>query len=82
MPRMQIYLPAELYAAVKRGGLPASELLQDAVRAEVRRRELLAASDQYVADLAAQVGKPTAQQRSRAEAVSRRIVARSRRKAS
>ena len=81
MPRMQIYLPDELYEAVKEGGLPASELLQNAVRAEVRRRELLAAGEQYTADLAAQVGRPSAQQRARAAAVSKRIVARSHRKA-
>lgn len=78
---MQIYLPDELYEAVKKGGLPASELLQDAVRAEVRRRALLAAGEQYVADLAARVGRPSAQQRARAAAVSNRIAVRSHRKA-
>jgi len=36
---------------------PASELLQDAVRAEVRRRQLLAAGDKYVEELIAEVGK-------------------------
>jgi post-segregation antitoxin (ccd killing protein) len=82
MPRMQIYLPDDLYQAVKEGELPASELLQHAVRAEVRRRELLAAGEKYIADLTAEVGKPSAQQRSRAAAVSRRIVIRSQRKAS
>lgn len=82
MPRMQVYLPDELYEAVKKGGLPASELLQDAVRVEVRRRELLAAGERYIADLAAQVGPPSAQQRARAAAVAKRIVARSHRKAS
>lgn len=81
MPRMQIYLPDELYKAVKAGGLPASELLQDAVRAEVRRRELLAAGERYIGELAVQVGRPSAQQRSQATAVSKRIVARSYRKA-
>jgi len=34
MPRMQVYLPNELYKAVKERHLPASELLQEAVRAE------------------------------------------------
>lgn len=38
--------------------LPASELLQTAVRAKLRRLELLAESDRYVAELAAQVGTP------------------------
>ena len=44
MPRMQVYLPDELYNLVKKRRLPASELLQKAVRAELRRRDLLAAS--------------------------------------
>ena len=34
---MQVYLPDELYRLVKKRRLPASELLQSAVRAEVRR---------------------------------------------
>jgi len=33
---MQVYLPDDLYRAVKDLGLPASELLQAAVRAEFR----------------------------------------------
>ena len=79
---MQVYLPDDLYEAVKEGELPASELLQHAVRAEVRRRELLAAGDKYISELTAEVGKPSAHQSARASAVSRRIAARSQRKAS
>ena len=79
MPRMQAYLPDELYELVKARRLPASELLQDAVRAEVRRLELLAEADKYVADLVTQVGKPTARQRARARAVAQQIVGRTRR---
>ena len=45
MPRMQVYLPDDLYDLVKARGLPASELLQKAVRAEVRRLDLLAETD-------------------------------------
>ena len=80
MPRMQVYLPDELYELVKAHRLPASELLQDAVRAEVRRLALLAEADKYLADLLAQVGKPTARQRARARAVAQQIVGRTRRK--
>ena len=40
MPRLQVYLPDDLYAQLKEHGLPASELLQEAVRAELRRRAL------------------------------------------
>jgi post-segregation antitoxin (ccd killing protein) len=41
MPRLQVYLPDDLYRIVKERGMPASELLQDAVRAEIRRLALL-----------------------------------------
>ena len=78
---MQVYLPDELYELVKARRLPASELLQDAVRAEVRRLELLAEADKYLADLVAQVGRPTARQRALARAVAQQIVGRTRRKA-
>lgn len=59
MPRIQVYLPDDLYAEVKSRGLPASELLQKAVRAELRREELLRATDEYLAELVAEVGEPT-----------------------
>ena len=75
---MQVYLPDELYELVKARRLPASELLQDAVRAEVRRLELLAEADKYLADLVAQVGKPTTRQGARA--VAQQTAGRTRRK--
>jgi hypothetical protein len=78
---MQVYLPADLYEAIKERRLPASELLQNAVRSEVRRRELEAASRKYTADLAADVGKPSPKQRARAAGVARRIAGRLQRKA-
>ena len=80
MPRMQIYLPDDLYQLVKQRGLPASELLQKAVRAELRRQDLLAETDRYVADLLEEVGPPTGAQRVRAEAVARRLARRPARK--
>jgi len=73
MPRMQVYLPDELYRAIKERQLPASELLQEAVRAELRRQELLEATDRYVAELINDVGEPSAVAIARAEALSRRI---------
>jgi hypothetical protein len=51
MPWMQVYLPDDLYAEVKARGLPASELLQEAVRAAVHREDLLAETETYLADL-------------------------------
>jgi len=73
MPRMQVYLPDDLYQQVKARSLPASELLQEAVRAELHRRELLERTDSYLADLVAEVGEPSAQELALAEAIARRI---------
>jgi len=73
---MQVYLPDDLYKLVKARGLPASELLQKAVRAELRRLELVNETDRYLADLVAEVGPPTAAQRTRASAVGRRLARR------
>jgi post-segregation antitoxin (ccd killing protein) len=74
---MQVYLPEELYQAVKDRNLPASELLQEAVRAELHRQELLEAADQYLADLVSEVGAPSVDELSRAESIARRIRQRS-----
>ena len=53
---MQIYLPEDLYAQVKAQDLPASELLQEAVRVELRRRRLATAGEEYLSELLAEVG--------------------------
>jgi len=81
MPRMQVYLPDDLYDKLKARGLPASELLQKAVRAEIRRQDLLSATDQYLTSLVGQVGSPTVSERNRANALANRIARRSTRKA-
>lgn len=81
MPRMQVYLPDDLYEQLKTRRLPASELLQDAVRAELRRLDLLQEGDRYVAELVAQVGEPSATDRARARAIAGRIAKHTRRKA-
>jgi post-segregation antitoxin (ccd killing protein) len=70
---MQVYLPDELYKAVKERDLPASELLQEAVEAEVRRQRLDEEAGSYVADLVAEVGEPSPRERARAAAIARRI---------
>ena len=79
---MQVYLPDDLYEQVKARRLPASELLQEAVRAEVRRQDLLSETDAYLAGLLAEAGEPTPQERARAEAIARRIAAHQRPRAS
>lgn len=70
---MQVYLPDELYRAVKEQGLPASELLQEAVEAELRRRRLTEEADRHLAELVAEVGEPSPRERARADAIARRI---------
>lgn len=74
MPTLQVDLPDDLYRAVKKLGLPASELLQEALRREMRRRQLLVATDEYLAELIAEVGEPSAEEAAAAEALVRRIV--------
>ncbi len=70
---MQVYLPEELYAAVKDRELPASELLQEAVRAELRRQELLEETDRYLAELIDEAGTPSAAAVAKATKLARRI---------
>jgi post-segregation antitoxin (ccd killing protein) len=73
MPRVQVYLPESLYAELKSRDLPASELLQVAVKAEIERQDTLDATDNYLAELAAEVGEPSTKDRARARAIVRRI---------
>jgi post-segregation antitoxin (ccd killing protein) len=73
MPRIQVYLPDDLYRAVKDRGLPASELLQRAVQAELRRQGLLEETDRYLQDLVAEVGAPNADALAKADALSGRV---------
>jgi hypothetical protein len=81
MPRMQVYLPDDLYRLVKKRRLPASELLQSAVRAEVRRLDLLSETDRFTSNLLAEVGEPGQDERARAKALAQRIAKRATRKA-
>lgn len=73
MPRMQVYLPDDLYRQLKARALPASELLQDAVRKELRRLDLVAEADRYLAKLVEEVGMPTSEDRARARRVLGRL---------
>jgi hypothetical protein len=78
---MQVYLPDDLYRLVKKRRLPASELLQSAVRAEVRRLDLLLETDRFTSTLLAEVGEPGPSERARAKALAQRIAKRAARKA-
>lgn len=70
---MQVYLPDELHRQVKQQGLPVSEILQEALREELTRREKLAAIDEYLKELATEVGEPTAEDYARAERLAAQI---------
>lgn len=73
MPRMQVYLPEELHRQVKQVNLPVSEILQEALRQELSRREKLAAVDDYLKELVADVGEPTAEDYARAERLAAQV---------
>jgi len=73
MPRLQVYLPDELHDELKKRGLPASELLQVALRAELERQDALDETARYLEELVAEVGEPSTRQQSRADAIARRI---------
>lgn len=78
MPRVQVYLPDDLHEELKQRGLPASELLQIALRAELERQDALDETARYLDELVAEVGEPNQRQRTRADAIARRIRDRSR----
>jgi len=73
MPRVQVYLPEDLHEQLKQRDLPASELLQVALRAELERQDALAETDRYLEELAAEVGEPSQRQQATADAIARRI---------
>jgi hypothetical protein len=75
MPRLQVDLSDDLHRAVEELGLPVSELLAEALRREVQRHGLLAATDEYLAGLLADVGEPSAEAEAWAQALVDRIVA-------
>ncbi len=58
MPRVQIYLPDDLYEAVKSRRMPISELSQNAVRAALHREQLRADTQAYLDELATRLGGP------------------------
>ncbi len=73
MPRVQVYLPEDLHDELKQRGLPASELLQIALRAELERQDALDETERYLAELSDEVGEPTQRQRNHADVIARRI---------
>ena len=70
---MQVYLPDDLYEAVKRYKLPASRLLQEAVRANLCRRAAIEEANRYAEALIDHLGEPSVEDYSWAEALSRDV---------
>ena len=64
-----MYLPDDLYRAVKEGNLPASELLQEAVWRSFAVGVSTRRPTRYLAELVAEVGEPSPRERARAEAI-------------
>ncbi len=62
MPRVNIWLPDELYRPAKELDLPVSELAQKAIAAELERRRKTAALDAYLAELDSELGPATAEE--------------------
>lgn len=73
MPRVQVYLPDDLHEELNQRGLPASDLLQIALRAELERQDALEETERYLAELADEIGEPNERQRSLADVIARRI---------
>jgi len=71
-----VYLPEDLYAELKAEGLPASELLQEAVRVELKRRRLVREGEKYLDELLAEVGTPDAAETAWAQDLARRLARR------
>ena len=68
-----MYLPDDLHEELKRRGLPASELLQIALRAELERQDALDETARYLDELVAEVGEPSQRAQSRTDVIARRI---------
>jgi hypothetical protein len=69
MPRVQVYLPQDLYDELKARGLKPSELLQETIRAEIARQDLRREGQHYLDELIAEVGEPSPEAVARAEAL-------------
>jgi post-segregation antitoxin (ccd killing protein) len=67
MSRVNITMPDELYAQARAAGLNVSQLTQRAVVEELTRRAKVAALDEYLAELAAELGPINKEERAGAE---------------
>jgi hypothetical protein len=75
MPRVQVYLPDDLYAELKARKLKASKLFQQAVREELHREHLRDEAGKFIEELEAEVGEPSPEAVAWAEDLTDRILA-------
>jgi len=82
MARVQVYVPDELHEQLKRYEIPASELFQAAVRAEVERRRAIAEFEQWLAETESEPATdvPTADDVRWSEAFVKQLIDRSERR--
>ena len=73
MPQIRVDLPDDLYVSVKEHGLSPADLLQTAIQDELRRQELSAETERYLAELIDEVGEPSEAAMAKAEALVGRI---------
>jgi len=66
MTRVNITMPDELHQAARRAGLNVSQLAQRAVSAELGRLAKIAELDAYLAELEAELGATSAEERAAA----------------
>jgi post-segregation antitoxin (ccd killing protein) len=68
MARVNITIPDELYRQAKAAGVNVSQLAQHALISELSRADKLRALDEYIAELEAELGPPSAEALAAAEA--------------
>ena len=70
MPRIQVYLPEDLYKEAKEQKLPVSEMLQEAIRAQSKAR----AFDDWYEKSVRDHGPPTQEEEAEAEEWAKPII--------
>ena len=68
MDRVNISIPEELHRRAKEAGLNISKLTRDAIIQELERAAKIAAFDNYIAELEAELGPPSEEQVAEAKA--------------
>lgn len=66
MARVNISLPDELHRRAKEAGLSISKLTRDAISQELERLARIAALDEYINELEAELGPPSVEEQERA----------------